>query len=86
MASRPVDVPSRKGLLRTLSMCADVFECRANSPNDPLSGAREEKMLFGPYRNPFRYRLWGLDVQEMTCTGDDFHRVRGGEPMSVVDL
>ncbi|MEU9173455.1 hypothetical protein AB0D34_37785 [Streptomyces sp. NPDC048420] len=28
----------------------------------------------------------GLDVQEVTDVGDDLQRVRGGEPMSVVDL
>jgi hypothetical protein len=31
-------------------------------------------------------RLGGLDVQEVTDVGDDFQCVRGGEPMSVVDL
>jgi hypothetical protein len=42
--------------------------------------------LLGPCRDPFRDRLGGLDVQEVTDVGDDFQRVRGGEPMSVVDL
>jgi hypothetical protein len=42
--------------------------------------------LLGPCRDPFRDRLGGLDVQEVTDVGDDLQRVRGGEPMSVVDL
>ncbi|CAI8870572.1 hypothetical protein EMIT0P12_30251 [Pseudomonas sp. IT-P12] len=44
------------------------------------------KGLLGPYRDPFRDRLRGLDVQEVTDAGDDFHRVLGGEPMSVFDM
>lgn len=42
--------------------------------------------LLGPCRNPFRDRLWGLDVQEVTDVRDDFQRVWAGKPMSVVDL
>jgi hypothetical protein len=42
--------------------------------------------LLGLCRDPFRDRLGGLDVQEVTDVGDDLQRVRGGEPMSVVDL
>jgi hypothetical protein len=42
--------------------------------------------LLGPCRDPFRDRLAGLDVQEVTDAGDDLPRVRGGEPMPVVDL
>ena len=42
--------------------------------------------LLAPCRDPFRDRLGGLDVQEVTDVGDDLQRVRGGEPMSVVDL
>jgi Type III restriction enzyme, res subunit len=42
--------------------------------------------LLGPCRDPFRDRLGGLDVQEVPDVGDDLQRVRGGEPMSVVDL
>jgi len=42
--------------------------------------------LLGPCRDPFRDRLGGLDVQEVTDVGDDLQRVRGGEPMPVVDL
>ena len=42
--------------------------------------------LLGPCRVPFRDRLGGLDVQEVTDPRDDFQRVRSGEPMSVVDL
>ena len=40
--------------------------------------------LLGPCRDPLRDRLGGLDVQEVTDVGNDFQRVRGGEPMSVV--
>ncbi len=47
---------------------------------------KEGRALLGPRRDPFRDRLRGLNEQEMTHTGDDLHRVRGGEPMSVVDL
>lgn len=47
---------------------------------------KEGRALLGPRRDPFRDRPRGLNVQEMTHTGDDLHRVRGGEPMSVVDL
>jgi hypothetical protein len=38
--------------------------------------------VLGPCRDPFRDRLGGLDVQEVTDVGDDLQRVRGGEPMS----
>ena len=41
--------------------------------------------LLGPSRDPLRDRLGGLDVQEVTDVRDDFERVPGGEPMSVVD-
>ena len=47
---------------------------------------KEGRALLGPCRDPFRDRLRGLNVQEMTDAGDDLHRLRGGEPMSVVDL
>ena len=42
--------------------------------------------LVDPCRNPFRDRLGGLNVQEVTNVRDDFPRVRGCEPMSVVGL
>ncbi|MGY5811769.1 hypothetical protein ACXHXG_29215 [Rhizobium sp. LEGMi198b] len=51
-----------------------------------LTSAWTSDPLLGPCRDPFRDRLGGLDVQEVTDIGDDFQRVRGGEPMSVVDL
>ena len=51
-----------------------------------LTSAWTSDPLLGPCRDPFRNRLGGLDVQEVTDVGDDFQRVRGGEPMSVVDL
>jgi hypothetical protein len=51
-----------------------------------LTSAWTSDPLLGPCRDPFRDRLGGLDVQEVTDVGDDFQRVRGGEPMSVVDL
>jgi hypothetical protein len=51
-----------------------------------LTSAWTSDPLLGPCRNPFRDRLGGLDVQEVTDVGDDFQRVRGGEPMPVVDL
>src|SRR6266567_9601406 len=51
-----------------------------------LTSAWTSDPLLGPCRDPFRDRRGSLDVQEVTDVGDDFQRVRGGEPMSVVDL
>jgi len=51
-----------------------------------LTSAWTSDPLLGPCRDPLRDRLGGLDVQEVTDAGDDLQRVRGGEPMPVVDL
>ena len=59
---------------------------RPAPPIPVVSPRRSSDPLLGPCRDPFRDRLGGLDVQEVTDVGDDLPRVRGGETMSVVDL